>query len=790
MITNYFKITIRNILRHKVYAFINILGLAVGMACCILILLLVQHHLSYDRFHKNVGDIYRVIKEVKFTNYIDTWAITTGPLGPSLKKDFPDIIDAARIFYPLEYLLNYKEKNFYEKLVFTDGSLFEMFSFPLIKGNRSTALSDPYSIVLSEKMAAKYFGIENPLGKIITVSQKYSFQVTGVMKNIPRNSSLKADFFIPVKSAKDLMGRRDDQWATGSWVKTFVQLQKRRPYQEIVQKISTYLNDKPTIEKDARLNLQPFSKIHLYSNYEYDWLTLPNLIDVVIMLCILSLFILIIACVNFMNLATARSANRAREVGVRKVVGAYRSDIIKQFFGESILLAFLSLFIALLLVELMLPLFNNLTQSELSFDIAGNTGLLIGLPAITLITGIISGSYPALFLSSFQPVNVIKDTLRSGRRGSSFRKILIVFQFALTILLIVCTAAVYYQLNYMRNKDLGYDKEHILFAPIRGNIREKLEPLKKELQHNLNILGVTASASLLTRGWRYSTSTWDWEGKNPHEEIEMRMEFVDDDYLMTFGMQLVQGRNFSKGDSTDAKEAVLVNEKAVNVMRLQSPIGSRLIHVDKNYKIIGVVKNYHLRSLREGIDPLVLFYRPENSQVLSVKLMSENIPQTVSYVETIWKKFSPGYPFNYRFLDEALENLYRYENAISTILKYSSILAIFVACLGLFGLMSFMAEQRTKEICIRKAIGASMTNLVVLLSKEFLKCVLIANIIAWPIAFFLVHAWLDNYAYRTNISFWIFILAATITIVITLLTVSYQAVKAAAGNPVEALRYE
>jgi ABC-type antimicrobial peptide transport system permease subunit len=568
MFKNYLKIAIRNILRHKVYSFINIFGLAVGMACCILILLLVQHHLSYDRFHKNVGDIYRVIKEVKFTNYSDKWAVTTGPLGPSLKKDFPDIINAARIYYPLEYLLTYKDKNFYEKPVFADGSLFEMFSFPFIKGNPSTALSEPYSIVISEKMAEKYFGIENPLGKIITVSQKYSFQVTGVMKNIPRNSSLKADFFIPVKSAKDLMGRRDDQWATGSWVKTFVQLQKRRPYQEVVQKISNYLYDKPTIEKDARLNLQPFSKIHLYSNYEYDWLTLPNLIDVVIILCILSLCILIIACVNFMNLATARSANRAREVGVRKVVGAYRSDIIKQFFGESILLASLSLSIALLLVKLMLPLFNNLTQSGLSLDISGNTGLLIGLPVITLITGILSGSYPALFLSSFQPVNVLKGTLRSGRRGSSFRKILIVFQFALTILLFVCTAAVYYQLNYMRNKDLGYDKEHILFAPIRGNMREKLESSKKELQQNPNILGVTANASLLTRGWRYSTSTWDWEGKNPHEEIEMRMEFVDDDYLMTFGMQLVQGRNFSKGKTTDAKETVLVNEKAVNVMRL------------------------------------------------------------------------------------------------------------------------------------------------------------------------------------------------------------------------------
>jgi len=372
----------------------------------------------------------------------------------------------------------------------------------------------------------------------------------------------------------------------------------------------------------------------------------------------------------------------------------------------------------------------------------------------------------------------------------NFRKILIVFQFALTILLIVFTAAVYHQLNYMRNKDLGFVKDNIVCVPIRGNMREKFLSLKKELLQHPYIEAVTASASLLIRGWRYSDNGWAWEGKNPHEEIEIRVEMVDDDYLKTFGMEIVEGRNFSKEYSTDANEAVIVNEKTVQVMGLESAVSSRLKHWDKSYKIIGVVKNYHLRSLREDIDPLVLFYRPDYTFYLSIRLKSERVPQTIAYIETIWKKYALGYPFDYRFLDEALDDLYGIEKIMGAIFKYASILAIFVACLGLFGLVSFMAEQRTKEIGIRKTLGASVTKIVLLFSKEFAKCVLIANIIALPAAYFWVHVWMNDYTYRTTISFWIFILASILTIVIALLTVSYQAIKAARGNPIEALRYE
>ena len=528
------------------------------------------------------------------------------------------------------------------------------------------------------------------------------------MKNIPRHSTVKADIFMPLESTRDLLDRRPDNWKN-TWLQTFMQLPRDTPHKDFVQKISTYLNDKPVISKDIKLNLQPLTEVHLYSDFEYDWLAIKNLIAIVILFSGGALFILIIACLNFMNLATARSGNRVREVGIRKVMGAHKSDLIIQFFGESILLAFVALLVALILVELLLPLFNDLVGSKLSLDISKGAVVYLGLPLIAMITGIISGSYPALFLSSFQSIKVLKGTLQSGPQGSVFRKILIVFQFALTILLIVFTAAVYHQLNYMRNKDLGFTKDNIVCVLIRGNMRENLASLKKELMQHPYIQAVTVSASLLTRGWRYSDNGWGWEGKSPHEEIEIRVEMVDDDYLKTFGMEIVEGRNFSKEYSTDEDEAVIVNEKTVQVMGLESAVGSQLRYWDKRYKIIGVVKNYHLRSLREDIDPLILFYRPDYTFYLSIKLKSERVPQTIAYIEKIWKKYALGYPFDYRFLDEALDDLYGIEKIIGAIFKYASILAIFVACLGLFGLVSFMAEQRTKEIGIRKTLGASVT---------------------------------------------------------------------------------
>jgi putative ABC transport system permease protein len=785
MIKNYLKIALRNIRRHKGYSFINIAGLAIGMACCILILLWVQDELSYDRFHGNASDIYRVIQDINFTDHSTTWTITQGPLGPSLEKDFPEIIRAARITWR-GFRLTYSEKSFDERVGMADGSIFEMFTFPLIKGDPATALSEPRSIVLTEETAEKYFGTEDPLGKTIKADNRYDFLVTGVMKNIPRNSHLQFDFLIPFIFGRELKYTVDN-WRNSQF-RTYVQLQKGIPYQEVVQKISGYLYKKPTLEKDARLNLQPLTRIHLYSNYEFD--QAHGDITFVTIFSVIASFILLIACINFMNLATARSGNRAKEIGMRKVVGAYKKNIIQQFFGESILLAFIALLFALILVWLLLPVFNNLSAKELSLDVSGNPWILLGLISIALFTGIISGTYPALFLSAFRPVKVLKGASQSSSKGSVFRKILVVFQFSLTILLIICTTVVYTQLNYMRNRKLGYDKEYMIYTGMRGNMRSKFEAVKNELLQNPNILAVTATSNVPTYGYSFSNSLWRWDGQNPDEETLMRAVFVDYDYFKTFRMEIVEGRSYSKEFSTDASDAIMVNEAAVKAMGMESPVGKRLSIGDNNFKIIGVVKNYHFRSVRQEIDPLILIYNPRPSGVLFARLKSENISQTIGDIENTWKKFAPGYPFRYRFLDEAIDNLYRAEQRVGTIFKYFSFLAVFISCLGLFGLASFMAERRTKEIGIRKVLGASVSGMVVLLSKEFTKWVLVSNLIAWPVAYYAMSRWLESYAYKTNIQLWTFIIASVLALIIAVFTVSYQAIKASLANPVESLRYE
>ena len=785
MFKNYLKIALRNIKRHKGYSFINIVGLAIGMACCILILLWVQDELSYDRFHENADDIYRVIQDINFTDHSTTWAITQGPLGPSLKEDYSEIINAVRIT-GRGLRLTYDEKSYDEGVGMADGSIFEMFTFPLIKGDPATALSDPFSIILTEEMAAKYFGEEDPIGKIIKADNQWDFQVTGVMKNVPRNSHLQFDFLIPFIFGREL-NYTVDRWGNSQF-RTYVQLQKGVAGQEVIQKISGHLFEKPTIEKDARLNLQALTWIHLYSNYEYD--SAHGDIMYVTLFSIIAFFILLIACINFMNLATARSGNRAKEVGMRKVAGAHRTDIIKQFYGESILLAFIALLFAVVFVWLLLPVFNNLAAKELSMNLSGNLSILLGLLCIAILTGIISGSYPALFLSAFQPVMVLKGSRLSGSKGSIFRKILVVFQFSLTILLIVCTAGVYNQINYMRNRKLGYDREHMIYFGMRGDMRTQFDAVKNELLQNPNILGVTASSNVPTYGYTFSNSLWRWEGQSPDEEILMRAVFIDVDYFKTFGMEIAEGRSFSREFPTDATEAIMINEEAVKAMGMESAIGKRLSIQDNNFNIIGVVKNYHFRSLRQKIDPLILIYNPGNSRALFARLRSDNIPQTIGYIENLWKKFAPGFPFNYRFLDEALDMLYRSEQRIGTLFQYFSFLAILISCLGLLGLASFMAEKRTKEIGIRKVLGASISNIAMLLSKEFTKWVLVANVIAWPIAYFAVSKWLQSYVYKANITIWSFILSGVLALFIALITVSYQSIKAALANPIDSLRYE
>jgi predicted permease len=785
MIKNYLKTAFRNILKHKGFSIINITGLAIGMACTLLILLWVQDELSYDRFHKKGKDIYRVIQDITFTDHRTTWAITQGPLGPSLKKDFPEICNSTRIT-GRRFRLKFSEQTFDEIVLMADASIFEMFDFPLLKGDPTKVLSDPNAIVLTKKMAKKYFGEQNPLGKTITADNKHDFLVTGIVEECPKNSHIEFDFIIPFVFGRKLK-YSVDRW-NNSQFRTYVQLKKGTSAQDVIPKISNYLKEKPTIEKDAKLNLQALFRIHLYSDYEFD--SAHGDITYVLIFSMVAFSILLIACFNFMNLTTARSGNRAREIGMRKVVGANKHNIIKQFFGESILLTCIGMIIALILVKLLLPVFNDLASKELSLELPGSVSILLGLLLITLLTGIISGSYPALYLSSFQPVKVLRGSSHSSVKGSRFRKILVVIQFSLTIILIICTTAVYKQLSFIGNKKLGYNREHMIFLGMRGELRKKFDAVKPELLKNPNILDITASSNVPTYGYSFSNSLWKWEGQNPDEELLMRAVFIDENYFKTFGIDIVEGRSFSKKFTTDEKEAIMVNEAAIKAMRLKSPLGKSLSIGDNHFKIIGVAKNYHFRSLHQKIDPLILIYSPQRSRVLFARLKSDKISQSIEHISQVWGTFAPGYPFKYYFLDESLDRLYRSDRRVGTILKYFSILAIIISCLGLFGLASFLAEQRTREIGIRKVLGASQPGIIILLSKEFAKWVLLANLVAWPLAYITMTSWLKNFAYQTNLGTLIFFLSALGALLIALLTVSYQAIRAANTNPVDALKHE
>jgi len=771
--------------RHRAYTFINITGLAIGMACCMLILLWVQDELSYDRFHENGEHLYRIIQDINFSDHSTSWAINQGPLGPSLKNDFPEIVDFCRR-KGRSVTLIYQDKRFDEVVEMVDPSLLSMFSFPLVQGDPATALSEPQSIVFSEDMAEKYFPNENPLGKIIKIDNSYDFLVTGVLKNIPKNSHLQFDFLIPFEFGRE-WNYTIDIWGNSTF-NTYVQVQKGISRQDVVQKISGHLFDKPTIEKDARLNLQPLKRIHLHSNYAFDMS--HGDIGYVRIFSLVAFFILLIACINFMNLTTARSANRAKEVGMRKVSGAYRSDIIKQFYGESILFALVALLFALALANGLLPLFNKLAAKERSFNFLGNSWIGMGLLGITFVTGAVSGSYPALFLSAFHPVKVLKGSLSSGSRGSRFRKVLVVTQFMLTILLIIGTIFIYNQVSFMRNQKLGYDEEHLVYMGLRGDMRFQFEAVKNELKKDPNILGVTAASNPPIYGYAFSNSLWKWEGQGPDEEILMRAVFADVDYFKVFGMEIIDGEGFSRELPTEGEFSSVVNEEAARVMGLDNPVGQWLTVGDNRGTIRGVVKDYHFSPLKQKIEPLIILYNPPSSRTLFVRLRSENITKTMAGIEEVWKEFAPQYNFRYRFLDESLDSLYRSELRVGKISRSFSLLAVFVSCLGLFGLASYMAEQRTKEIGVRKILGASNPHIIYILYREMTKWVLVANIIAWPVAYFGASKWLQSYAYRINVGILPFVSAALLTFLIAMLTVSYQSIRSARANPADALRYE
>jgi len=783
MIRNFIKITLRNIVKHKGYSFINITGLAVGMACCLLITLWVLDELSYDRFHENAPTLYRVEENQHYSGRLFHVNVTPYPIAPAMVEEFPEIRDASRYVWSGGRLFRYGEKSVFENAVMAvDPSFLDMFTFPLVKGNKESALLSPDSILISRDMAVKYFGSEDPMGKIINIDKKYDFKVTGVLENVPHNSYFQFQVLIPYEFLRKT-GRTSDQWDSNS-IRTFVRLQKDATMEQVNGKIRDYIRTRVP-ESKTDLVLMPLVDIHLHEWFGY--VKTMGAVQYVYIFSFIAFLVLVIACINFMNLATARSAKRAREVGIRKVVGARKGQLVGQFYGESIIFSFIALGLALVMVQLVLPAFGTLAGKEISFGTAGFRVLLLGLTGIALFTGIVSGSYPALFLSAFQPVNVLKGTLTRGTGAARFRKTLVVFQFVLSVFLITGSIVVSKQLNFLKNKNVGYDKEHLLYIPLSGGTKASYEVLKNELVKNGNIPGVTGSENVPS-SFGSNSSGAEWEGKDPGLKLLIGHNMIDYDYVKTVGIKLMEGRGFSREFPGDVKKNFLINEELLKIMKKDSAVGERFSFMGFDGVIVGVMKNFHYGSVKYAIEPLVLALDPGSVDCVVVRIPPGNISAGIDAIKRTWETVIPGYPFEYTFVDDDFDRMYRVEERTGKVLGYFTFLSICIACLGLFGLASFSAEQRFREIGIRKTFGATVPGITAMLCKEFLKLVLWATLAALPISYLVMSNWLRGYAYRIELDILIFVSAAVLAILTALFTVSYQAIRAALSNPVDALK--
>jgi putative ABC transport system permease protein len=786
---NYLKIAFRRARKHKAHSFINLAGLAVGMAACILILIWVQDEMSYDKFHKNADQIYRINLEDLSGGKSFLLAGSPAPLGQAMLDELPEVLNVTRVQagWP-RWNLSLGENRFQEEyLAAVDPSFFEIFRFPFISGDPKTALIDRHSIVLTESLAKKVFGGEDPMGKVMQLSNT-DMTVTGIIEDIPRNSHLHFTYAFPAINMTRWRESKLDEW-TYTQFATYVMLRKGADIADVDKKMMDIVQRHLSNLK-GRIYLQPLKEIHLRSTEINTWmLAYPNKgnIAYVYIFSLTALCILILACINFMNLSTARYATRAREVGMRKVVGARRGDLIRQFLGESALLSLISMLAAVFLVELMLPAFSQLAGKELKFLQSGNFQILFGLFFIVLTTSFISGFYPAVFLSSFQPVRVIKNIGQIGaNRGGMLRKVLVVLQFTFTIGLIICTAVIYLQIRFMQNKDLGYDTEYIIsFAGYNG-FETNYEGAKSELLQNPLIQAVSRGFPPPAGEW--GTIDVDWEGRDPSLEVKIAKGPCSYDYLEVFNLEIAEGRFFSQEFASDDQNWVL-NETAIETMAMEDPIGKWFSFRGQKGTIIGILKDFHGSSLHNPIAPVAM--QPGEGFHMFVKHRPGNVADVLSFLKTKWDKFVGTHiPFRYEFIDENIKNWYLTEHRVGKIFRYFTFLTIFIACLGLFGLASFTAEQRTKEIGIRKILGAKVTGLALLLVKEFGKWVLVANLVAWPIAYFVARNWLKRFAYRIELGLEIFIVSAVVALFIAAFAVSYQALRAATANPIESLRYE
>jgi ABC-type antimicrobial peptide transport system permease subunit len=786
MFKNYVKIFLRTMRRQKLYSLITIAGLSIGLACSILVMLFVQAELSFEKCHEKRDDLYRVVTETSSTNEtaVSPW-FSPIPLGPALKSDYPEVEDFARLVGPSWLSVKLKDNLFTEKFVASaDPSFFRLFNFHFLQGDPETALSDLASVVLTDETAERYFGNENPMGKVFTLDGK-DVQVKGVVR-IPRNTHFRFTMVRTFQASVINRQRDPSSWANAAAHGTYIQLRANVRLSEFNKKINNIIKEHDP-QASTTVFLQPLNRVHLHSPFQYDYHNLnKGSMTYIYVLSAVAFCLLLIACINFINLSTAQSNKRAKEIGVRKVHGAERKNLVRQFLGETVFFSFLSLFFALELISLFLPVFNRLSDRQIVMADLLNLPLLFGLFSITLLTGLLAGAYPALFLSSFSSLRALKGFFHTGTQSrAAIRKVLVITQFTIALVLLIGTIVIHGQLHYMQTKDLGLDLDNVLmFAGL--NQIQNIETFKNELRQNPHVIGLTQSLGPVV-GFD-SSSDVDWDGKDPSEKIVLYQCFVDYAYLDIFKIDLAKGRFFSKEISSD-KSNFLLNETAVRVTGMDSPIGKRFAFNGSEGEIIGVLKDFHTAVPREPIPPLV-FQIHENTWLMYVKIDDFDTAGTISYIRRIWEKHVPDRPFYYDFVDEELSEFYENDIKLSRIFTSITLLTLFVAGIGLFGLSSYLTEQRTKEIGIRKVLGSSVRGIVSLLSKEFVKWTIISNVIAWPIAYLIMRRWLQSYAFRMKLGWEIFVLSALGSLVLVLLAVCYRTIKTAVACPVDSLRYE
>lgn len=786
MIKNYFTTTLRNLWKNKGYSFLNIAGLAIGITCAALIFLWVENELTFNHYFSNRDNLYKIKDHQTYDGTTFTFDATPGRLGQAIKTEIPGIKNTARSTWGNQSLFSLGDKNIYEQGNYVDSGFLSMFQLKFIKGNAATAFSQLYSIIITEKMAEKFFGTTEALGKTLKVDDKQNYMVTGVIKNLPENVSFQFDWLAPFKIFED-QNSWLQRWGNNGVI-TYVETQPNADIAAINRKLYNFLETKGD-GLNAKFSIYPLNRWRLYDNF-VNGKEVQGRIKFVNLFSLIAWIILIIACINFMNLSTARSEQRAREVGVRKVLGAGKRKLITQFIGESIFMALLSTLLAVVIILILLPAFNSLVEKRLSLNLFDpiHIGALL---TITIICGLIAGSYPAFYLSSFNPVMVLKGLKIQSSGGANFiRKGLVIVQFSISIILIISTILIYQQIQFVKNRDLGYNKQNLISLQLQGKMRSNFNAIKNDLL----AAGVIKNASLsdnevLQLG--SNTGDFGWQGKDPGKQILITVQGVSPEYISTMGMKLKEGRDFYPDAKSDSSN-IIINEALAKLLNKKEVTGS-IISRDSGtqYTVVGVINDFVYNNMYTSSAPLILFSDTSNTNFLTVRLSAnENLPAALTKIENVIKANNPGFPFEYHFIDDQFDKLFKTETLTGKLAGVFAVLAVFISCLGLFGLAAYTAERRTKEIGIRKVLGASSRGLAGLLSKDFLQLVVISCLIAFPLAWWMMNNWLDNYAYRIKINWMIFLVAGLLAIAIALITVSFQAIKAALANPVESLRSE